>query len=105
MTCINLGELSEYEAKLKFYMMSYMRQNVWLQYVDYDNEEEVTRWNINMFSDFTLKMLLRKDEDMEKIDASSSNMDLYLAVLISHSKQNEICPMSLHLVTTTAYTE
>ena len=26
MTCINLGELSEYEAKLKFYMMSYMRE-------------------------------------------------------------------------------
>ena len=28
MKCINLGEHSEYEAKLKFYMMPYMRKNV-----------------------------------------------------------------------------
>ena len=43
MKYINLGELSEYEAKLKFYMMSYMRKNVQVQYVDYDNEEGVMR--------------------------------------------------------------
>ena len=30
----------------------------------------------------------RKDEDKEKIDASSSNLDLHLAVLISQAKQN-----------------
>ena len=40
---INIGELSEYEAKLKFYMMSYMRENVQAQYVDYNNKEEVMR--------------------------------------------------------------
>ena len=56
MKCINLGELLEYEAKLKVYMMLYMRENVPVQYVDYDNEEEVMRQHINTFHKIIFKL-------------------------------------------------
>ena len=41
--------------------------------------------NINMFHDFTFKVLLRKDEDKEKIDAYLNNLDSHWFQLIVYN--------------------
>ena len=40
----------KHEVKLKL-LHAVMRKNVWVQFVDYDNEEEVMRQDINTFHD------------------------------------------------------